>query len=200
MEDHQNNPFLSQAESLMLRHVWQVSDKEFYFTEIEFYSKSVNGGGDPYTHGHVEQLKSDTWYFHGSGIDITFGDAETYGGILIRGVKYKDANNEWQYISGPIRVATAIFSAIGQAKLQQLSFGLKKLTKSLKNEIYACPRVGLNANLDSDYASERYRFITDICPEHKFAQKEKVAMALLKREDLSVDKINELFSYKIIKG
>lgn len=200
MENHQNNPFFSYAESLMLRHVWQVSDKEFYFTEIEFYSKSVNGGGDPYTHGHVEQLKSDTWYFHGSGIDITFGDEETYGGILIRGIKFKDEHDQWQYISGPIRVATAIFSAIGQTPMQQLSFGLKKMDTPLDSKIYCCPRVGLNATLDADYANKHYRFITDICPEHKFAQKEQVANALFESKQLGAGDINAVFRYKIIKN
>jgi len=195
----QNNPFLSHAENLMLGHVWQVSNKEFHFTEIEFYSKSVNGDGDPYTHGHAEQLKSDSWYFHGSGIDITFGDADTYGGILIRGIKFKDEHDQWQYISGPIRVATAIFSAIGQTPMQQLSFGLKKLGMPVEIKIYCCPRVGLNAKLDADYAKKHYRFITDICPEHKFAQKEQVAKALFESKQLGEDDINALFRYKIIK-
>lgn len=195
-----NDSFYSKkAHELLNESVLIVNESRFYFTEIEFYSKSVNGGGDPYTHGHAEQLKSDTWYFHGSGIDITFGDADTYGGILIRGIKFKDEHDQWQYISGPIRVATAIFSAIGQTPLQQLSFGLKKMDMPLESKIYCCPRVGLNATLDADYANKHYRFITDICPEHKFAQKEQVAKALFESKQLGEDDINALFRYKIIK-
>jgi hypothetical protein len=41
---------------------------------------------DEYAHQHAEQAKSNTWYFHGSGLDITFGDKEIYGGILIRSI------------------------------------------------------------------------------------------------------------------
>lgn len=195
-----NDSFYSKkANELMNQSVLIVNESRFSFTEIEFYSKSVDGNGDPYTHGHAEQLKSDTWYFHGSGIDITFGDAKTYGGILIRGVKYRDKTGKVHYISGPIRVATAIFSAIGQVGLQQLPFGLKKLEKQLEGEIYSCPRIGLNSSLDPEYANKHYRFITDICPEHKFAQKEQVAKAMLESTKLGADKINELFKYKIIK-
>lgn len=199
MAEHQNNPFFKRAENLMFGHAWQVGQKEFSFTEIEFYSKSVDGGGDPYTHGNAEQLKSDTWYFHGSGIDITFGNEHTYGGILIRGIKSYDADGKAHYISGPIRVATEVFSAIGQTGIQQLDFGLIKLEKPLQGTIYSCPRVGLNPKIDADYANKHYRFIMDICPEHKFAQKELVAKALLDSKQLSAQEINPLFRYKIIK-
>ncbi|MBA4303568.1 MAG: hypothetical protein C0424_05030 [Sphingobacteriaceae bacterium] len=199
MANQQNNPFFNHAKDLMLGHTWQVKNRSFHFTEIEFYSKSVDGGGDPYTHGHAEQQKSNTWYFHGSGIDITFGDEHTYGGILIRGIKYYDKEGKAHYVSGPIRVATEIFSAIGQTGIQQLNFGLKKLDKPLEGTVYSCPRVGLNPKLNADYANKHYRFVMDICPEHKFAQKELVAKALLESKQLSAKEINPLFRYKIIK-
>jgi hypothetical protein len=37
---------------------------------------------DKYTHGHVQQKKPGCWYFHDSGVDITFGDEHSFDGIL----------------------------------------------------------------------------------------------------------------------
>lgn len=185
--------------SLFNEYELRVGQKTYLFAELELYFHAPHHP-DPYVHNHIEQQKMWKWYFHGSGLDVTIGKNEQeYGGILIRGVKSYHENGKAQYVSGPIRVATEIFSAIGQTGIQQLNFGLKKLDKPLEGTVYSCPRVGLNPKLNADYANKHYRFVMDICPEHKFAQKELVAKALLESKQVSAKEINPLFRYKIIK-
>jgi len=43
-------------------------------TPIRFYLNDEKNYKDDYTHGHPLQKTSHRWYFHGSGIDITFGN------------------------------------------------------------------------------------------------------------------------------
>src|SRR5205807_688183 len=78
---------------------YQIIELEFYFNDSENGDDDSNDDGrlhcDPYSHQHDHQKTCGEWYFHrvgktgyrgGSrkGIDITFGNEDVYGGILIR--------------------------------------------------------------------------------------------------------------------
>jgi hypothetical protein len=82
--------------------------------DFEFYAFSENFP-DPQTHKSEHQLENGKIYLHSSGIDITFGDGNNYGGILIRGVVLvNDEGNDFtiKQFDGPQIVATELFSKL----------------------------------------------------------------------------------------
>lgn len=106
----------------------KINDTYYRFVDFEFYtfSKAIP---DPHTYKNDLQLQSGKLYLHSSGIDITFGDGENYGGILLRSVvklyegsKPSNGFMKQQY-DGPQIVATELFS------------NLNTLLGSEKNEI-----------------------------------------------------------------
>lgn len=153
------------ANDLMNNWVLAVNETHYRLTEIEFYCKSVLADGpikDPYTHGHSEQLKSGTWYFHGSGIDLTFGCNEYYGGILIRGLQRL---NDGKHITGPLNTVTEIFSSFGNCEKKSVEFGLNDVNKIQvlnfdRIDPIKAPRVGLNPINDPDSHQKLFRYLT----------------------------------------
>lgn len=83
-----------------------VSGQPHRLVEVEFYYHAA-GHLDPFSHRDSLQRTCGRWYFHrthgvyrgGSfkGIDLTFGDAGAFGGILIRGLEAPDGT----LIDGP---------------------------------------------------------------------------------------------------
>ena len=62
-----------------------VGAKKYELTEIEFYYYS-DDHKDCALHGDELQKTSNGWYVHNKGrggIDITFGNSDSFGGILI---------------------------------------------------------------------------------------------------------------------
>jgi len=60
--------------------------ENYRFCEIEFYIHSESHP-DPYSHKAKEQKKFGRWYFHESGLDITFGNEHVYASFLVRGIR-----------------------------------------------------------------------------------------------------------------
>lgn len=92
-------------------------NKSYYrIVDFEFYAYSEEIFPDPQTHKHELQKENAKFYFHGAGVDITFGDGTNYGGILIRGVVKlcKDSSEQngfmMKRVEGPQNVVTEIFS------------------------------------------------------------------------------------------
>jgi len=87
------------AEALLRRTVLDVAGEAHELCEIEFYLHGESHP-DPFTHGQPIQRSFGRWYFHRSGesyrggtykgLDITFGPAEMFGGILIRSLLTPD--------------------------------------------------------------------------------------------------------------
>ena len=77
-----------------------VNGHFYRLLDIEFYYFSEGKFEDPYIHMNELQKESGRWYFHESGVDITFGAEGSYGGILIRGIGRvsKKANRENGFI------------------------------------------------------------------------------------------------------
>lgn len=189
--------FKSIAEDLMNNWSLKVNDNEFRFTEIEFYYKVDDAHLDPYVHANEKQLTNSQWYFHGSGLDITFGDESVmaYGGILIRGIQNVKTQ---EYIDGSLKLLTELFKQYGTVLNHSRDFGLIEAEHSKEIPI-ACPRVGLNYIVDENYCNRPYRFIINIKPEHHFKEKTKVAIYMNAIGKIDKDEINKMFGYAIIK-
>ncbi len=84
------------AERLLNGSRLTVGKQAYRLVEIEFYYWS-DAHPDPFAHRDPIQFSIGHWYFHrtrgtlrsGSfkGLDLTFGDGPTSGGILIRGME-----------------------------------------------------------------------------------------------------------------
>ncbi len=176
------------ADDLMNHWILKIESKMYRITEIEFYLKS-EFHNDTYTHGHKLQQLKERWYFHGAGIDLTFGVNGFYGGILIRALYDFKENN---YTYGPLNCVTELFSNIGHIYETNLSFGL---VSAKPNDFEAekpipAPRVGLNPNKDKDKYEAFYRFL--IMPKRKHAEKTKIAEGM-KQQGYSDIEINNIW-------
>lgn len=190
-EDKIDDSFARIANDLMNNWLLKIESKIYRITEIEFYYKS-EFHNDAYTHGHEFQKVKEKWYFHGSGIDITFGTNETSGGILIRAIyNIKDDN----YIYGPLNCATEIFNAVGNIYEKGITFGLIaswENNSEIEIEIpIAAPRVGLNPQKDKVYSERFYRFL--IMPKRKHAEKTRIAEAMRQNKKYSEVMINSIW-------
>jgi hypothetical protein len=117
------NQFEDIARNLFSEYELVAGNKIYELCELEFYYNSSDHD-DPYIHGDEMQKTNSQWYFHGSGIDITLGCSEnnSYGGILIRGIK--DIENFSKFISGPLLVAKELFYQHGGIELSSIPFGV----------------------------------------------------------------------------
>ena len=120
--------FFSVASRLMSDFQLVVNEHRYRLLDIEFYYYAPGIFEDVYAHRHEAQLQTGKWYFHGSGIDITFGNGECHGGILIRaigkltGEGYGDRNGIYKEIHGPLKVKTELFSNMGSAFNKEASY------------------------------------------------------------------------------
>lgn len=87
------------AELLMNKCVIAKGNVKYEIVEIEFYL---------YTPDHQDviayprELSAGQWFFHPSGVDLTFeSSSDKFGGILIRGIR--NVLNENDYVLGPLK-------------------------------------------------------------------------------------------------
>jgi hypothetical protein len=193
------------ASSLMNDNVLLVGENYYRFTSLEFYYFEKDSHADVYSHQHKNQMTSEQWYFHGSGLDITFGSKDVYGGILIRGVKNLKGNNE--FINGPILCVQELFKNLGAVNnSEKVSFYIQELPwdrmGSLIEEqkVYYSRRVGLNPKIDQTENTKFYNGLYRFFINPKETQKDKgnIAVDLLTQVD-SEKEINDLFGYKHFK-
>ena len=195
--------FYELATYLMNELCLSVAGKRYKITELEIYCNDKKEHNDPFIHGSVEQLSCGKWYFHGSGLDITFGDAERgiHAGILIRGIVEWGTN---KYINGPLNVLKEIFFNMGDVFIDKGGFCLQALTPEEKQAIekpIRTTRYGLNAKKDNDknFLEKEYRYITDLYPKHKFNGKEKIVRNLLLANKITNDEAKAILGNNIKK-
>ena len=175
--------FSEYANKLMNEYCLKVDDKKYNLIEIEFYFYDKENHPDPYIYCNEKQKECGKFYFHGSGMDITFGNGKCYGGILIRSIM----NEEGQYINGSLKLLEELFcDEIDKLKIELIEKDIGK-----KN-IFCSTRVGLQAHpLDYElltrpikkfennfipYIFRLYRFIVDYsCSKNKCKDKTKIA-------------------------
>lgn len=181
------------ATELMNDWVLQVNAKRYRIAEVEFYFVS-DKHPDPYTHKHPLQQEMGKWYFHGSGIDITFGNNNYHGGILLRAIYDCDIK---RYFYGPLNTVAEIFSNFSNVFEGKFTFMLSPAvpTEFDIEEAISAPRVGLNPNLNQEYCKKRYRFL--IMPQEKHANKGEIAESM--RSSKNLDEIAKIFGYRILK-
>lgn len=189
--------FDAMSNALMNKCVISVGAKQYRITELEFYYFNDVDHIDLYAHKHEMQQEFAKWYVHGSGVDITFGDSDAFGGILIRGMQ--DVATE-SFISGPLNILNTFLSDIenADAKLNALALEYSDIHEAA---IYKSSRYGLKKkDVDSeDFFSKRYRYISHISDRHPFKEKIIVAKTLFKDLVLSENEIETMFWRNILK-
>lgn len=142
----------------------QAGNKQYELTEIEFYYDTPNHP-DPFCKRNpikpqdtkFPEVDSDKLFFHYSGVDISFDsdDADKmkrqYGGILIRGIKSADGEEEF---NGPLKVLCHLLNTTQQFGGSVLTLGTKKSPSTV--EILSTERYGLSANKND---KEKLKFI-----------------------------------------
>lgn len=140
-------------------------NREFYFTELEFYYESPEHP-DKFRHDSCLQGGRGEIYWHKSGIDITIGDGEKniFGGVLVRGIKERKQDGSWEYKTGPRKlVSESILPALGisnavYAGRQKLLPGTRRinptseeLVQQKDRLIFACVGAGLPCDIWQGY-------------------------------------------------
>lgn len=153
------------ANELLNNWIMEVNKSKYRIAEIEFYLKNGQHN-DTYTHGHELQKTTGNWYFHGSGIDLTFGTSESHGGILIRAISNLLNKN---YYYGPLKTVTELFSNFGTAYSSPFQFGLVPDVEGFLNSerVFKAPRVGLNPELNNVFFNKNYRYLIMPKENHK---------------------------------
>ena len=174
--------FSEYANKLMNEYCLKVDDKKYNLIEIEFYFYDKENHPDPYIYCNEKQKECGEFYFHGSGMDITFGNGICYGGILIRSIM----NQKGEYINGSLILLKKLFGE----EIDNLLPKIKLIEKEdiEKKDIFCSTRVGLQAHpLDYEllikyennfipYIFRLYRFIVDYsCSKNKCKDKTKIA-------------------------
>lgn len=135
------------ANYLMNECVLDINDNEYRIAEIEFYYFDEKEHQDIFTHCNDKQKENNKFYFHGSGMDITFGNNNYFGGILIRSLIDFYDNTP---IIGPWNVFNEILHKANENKNKlDLKITLKEKEQPKKNFLKSC-RVGLNLNNDNN--------------------------------------------------
>ncbi|MCH7411104.1 hypothetical protein MM239_16990 [Belliella sp. DSM 111904] len=190
------NSFKRIAEDLLNQYMLISGKKSFRICEIEFYYTGINHD-DKYTHGHELQKTLGQWYQHGSGLDITCGNEDYYGGILIRALQAVDKQGkELDYIYGPLKCLQALMSGFKSIEKHQVTFGLEKSnqgTLSLE-KVLSAPRAGLNPTRDQEMYSKPYRFF--IYPKKQHHLKGEIISSL--RGHIADDELKEMFGWKVL--
>lgn len=172
------------AESILNKHQILIPDNDnklhtYRVCEIEFYVKN-NHHNDEYTHQDNHQKTYAKWYFHRTksgnykggtykGVDLTFGNEDTYFGVLIRSI-YSVENGE--IIEGPCRCVNTILELNNCKNVSDYmvnrtdplnarsnnNFYIKRCRGLKKYNIYSGPRIGLSDKY-KDYQNIPYRYV-----------------------------------------
>lgn len=148
---------------LLLNQTSLVVNKQPHrLVEIEFYYHD-RSHKDPFTHCHPEQLSHSQWYFHRQGktyrsgtykgVDITFGNRESFGGILIRSIETASG----EIVEGPCLCVEYLLQQTGFSQVAELDDSIARrevwnnecpflLQPQVKEEraIFSSARVGLS--------------------------------------------------------
>jgi hypothetical protein len=176
------------ASDIMNDWILKANNSSYRICELEFYYKSESHQ-DPYIHGHKLQTQMGKWYFHGSGLDLTFGSEKYHRSILIRAIYNLD---EEKYIYGPLNSVTELLGNLpgiygGDFILQFQKDDKDKIKKETKIIPVKAPRVGLSAVKDNDgkFCDKKYRFF--VMPKEKHLGKESLMNEMLRNGESKED-------------
>ena len=125
--------------------IYRMTDVEFYFYDSNIDDAQISQENNKVTYERT--TPAGCWFFHDSGIDITFRSDKSKGyggGILIRGIK-KMYPKEQESINGPLKSYWELFDDYVSA-FDSLSVNphLIPYRFTLRPEIYNTMRVGLS--------------------------------------------------------
>lgn len=198
------------ANDLFNNYIIQVNHNFYRLLEIEFYYNDLKDHKDSYTHGHKWQKRTGYWYVHGSGIDISIGNNEASGGILLRSIEKllsPPTNKKEQYIFGPLNVLTELISGFNNcfdpkpnvfALVSPANHSIN-LPQVQEKEIIQCGRIGLSAK-DEKFEDSLYRYL--IFPKLPHKEKTKIAELLYNKwsdDKDRLDKIKKLLGSEFLK-
>lgn len=176
------------AAQLLNRTIFRVAGREHRLIEIEFYYHGPTHA-DPFAHCNPLQVNLGRWYFHKTGnsfrggsfkgLDLTFGDGTSHGGILFRGLETGDG----RVVDGPSLLVDHLLQLTGQdsvatldslihADLAWKSGGLLELapgTVASDRRIRTSARVGLSLKKRQPHQNDpafeflfrRYRYLSE---------------------------------------
>lgn len=184
----------SLAEALIREAELVVGGHALRIEEVELYY-SGPGRRDPFAHCHPVQASRGRWYFHRAGasyrggsfkgLDLTFGPAEAFGGVLIRSLRGDELT------CGPSKCVDLLLDLAGRGTVAELDEGRHAfdpgatlhLRGSVRRvEILRTARVGLTLRHHAPgderprYLLRRDRWLTD--PRHIRKGRVHTVMAL----------------------
>jgi len=190
------------ANCLMNHLVLKFGRSVYRITECEFYYDDGDSHSDPYVHGGDQQLTSGEFYLNKvSGIDLTFGSdiPKIYGGILIRGVKNLKTK---EFTNQVTKVTKKFIDGMGEVIFDDIKIKFY----DVQNEYYVnnkktvpikSTRIGLSKK-DSDvddFINRHYRYMVELCNEHKFADRFKIVKRLFFKGEVSEKTVKEILNY-----
>jgi hypothetical protein len=196
------------ADFLLNGCIMYIGKNKYFLEEVEFYYHTKSHE-DKYVHQMKDQKTSQKWYFHKyktgvyksgtyKGMDLTFGNETTFGGILIRAIQ--NAVNG-QYIIGPCNVVNHILSQLEMSSVDELVSNMKveeafsdknpfylKTKRENNFRIFRGPRVGLSTKYP-EYMFKNYRFLKS--PNVTLKYKDTI-VSVLYNEGMSSTEIEKL--------
>lgn len=158
------------ATNLMNNFVIRANGNDFRLAEIEFYLHEKDKHEDDFIHAKIinekpndsanHQIKMGCWYFHYSGIDLTFGDSQKnrFGGILIRSIIPLD--EKIKPIIGPLKLKNHLLNQYENISHSGDFLKVISIEDKLKpDEIIPMPRVGLGSSGNEKFKDLEYRFV-----------------------------------------
>lgn len=130
--------FFHSVAEVLLNHVLIAKKEKLYeITEIEFYLFSPE---HPDVITYPRQIKGGQWFFHQSGVDLSFNsNANLFGGILIRGIReHKDGAKA---IIGPMNCVDELWDNFDAFNAEQETYPhIVESEKPLQKKITEHPR------------------------------------------------------------
>lgn len=192
--------FASLTDNLMNHLYLAIGESAYRITECEIYYKHSDHQ-DPYVHCGEQQLTSGQLYLNkAGGLDITIGNSEdeTWGGILIRGIRNLKTG---EYTNKITEIVAEVFRALGsiinndsRIFLAESQPGQMKFERPIRSS-----RVGLirKENDQENFIDRPYRYLVELVPSHKFKDKEKVVKQLLSQSKITMEQAKGILGYTI---
>ncbi len=195
----------------------KINNALYRIVDFEFYTFSKNLQ-DPHTYKHPLQLQTGKLYLHASGIDITFGNDNNYGGILLRSVvKVHDKTDSHKnfrklQITGPQNVATELFSNLqilnsdisNEIALIDVANCNEVRTTSTAKPFLKTKRIGLTYKKDdptNKYRQVGYRYVILVPADSSFKQKipglENIVKDMLAANEIMHEETKLILSYTL---
>jgi 3-methyladenine DNA glycosylase Mpg len=201
------------AERLLNHSHLVVAARPHRITEVEAYYHSA-AHPDPFAHRHPVQRNPGRWYFHRvgqsyrggtfKGLDLSFGDANSHGGFLIRGLETPDC----ELVDGPSLCVEHLLKLTRRATVAKLDQSIGErlawdATSPIRIErspmepaaVYRSARIGLTlkkATSDTwhrPFIGRLYRYLTE--PRRIGKGRHLLALALA-AQGKSADEIQQL--------